>query len=56
MTEDDAIARLIDIQKNSNDDPEIAHSEADKVLCELITALGFKDVVEEWAKIKKWYA
>jgi hypothetical protein len=26
------------------------------VLCELLTALGYEQVVEAWNKINKWYA
>ena len=37
-------------------DWEIAHEEADKILCGLLTALGYGDVVEEWWMIDKWYA
>lgn len=39
-----------------SDDTEMAHSIADDVLCELLTELGYKDVVEEYNKIGKWYA
>lgn len=37
-------------------DIELAHSEADKVLCNLLVSLGYADVVEEWRKVRKWYA
>jgi hypothetical protein len=37
-------------------DNELAHSEADKVLCELLKNLGYKEVVDVWEKIDKWYA
>lgn len=37
-------------------DVEAAHQDADDVLCDLLTALGFADVVEEWRKVPKWYA
>ena len=38
------------------DDREAAHKEADKVLCDLLLALGYPEVVQEFNKIKKWYA
>lgn len=37
-------------------DKEVNHWEADKVLCDLLTELGFEEVVEEWDKVGKWYA
>lgn len=37
-------------------DPESAHVNADKVLCDLLRALGYGDVVDEWEKVEKWYA
>jgi hypothetical protein len=37
-------------------DTEVAHASANSVLCELLTALGFDDVVEQYNKIDKWYA
>jgi hypothetical protein len=37
-------------------DTEVAHASADIVLCELLTALGFDDVVKQYNKIDKWYA
>ncbi len=37
-------------------DAERAHNDADDVLCDLLVALGYKDVVEEWVKVEKWYA
>ena len=40
----------------SNDDTEVAHSDADDALCELISALGLSDVVDEYGKVPKWYA
>ena len=37
-------------------DTEIAHSDADDVLCEMLKALGYSDVVDEYEKVNKWYA
>jgi hypothetical protein len=39
-----------------NHDTEDAHCEADAALCTLLVALGFKDVVDAWGEIDKWYA
>ena len=51
-----AIDKLRTIQQSHGDDPEKAHGDADDVLCELLTSLGYAKVVEEWHKIEKWYA
>ena len=37
-------------------DREVAHREADWILCELLTELGYKEIVEIYHKIGKWYA
>lgn len=39
-----------------NEDTEDAHIEADRILCELLTQLGYNKVVEEFEKMDKWYA
>lgn len=54
MTKEEAIQQLKIIQVNN--DTENAHILADDVLCELLISLGFKDVMEEYNKIYKWYA
>ena len=41
---------------SENDDAEVAHIQADSVLCDLLSELGYGDVVGEWQKIGKWYA
>jgi hypothetical protein len=53
-----AIIELRDLQRASNGDgdPEIAHQEADELLCALLRSLGFGDVVAEWEKVQRWYA
>lgn len=37
-------------------DQELGHLEADEILCDLLRGLGYDAVVDEWKKIKKWYA
>lgn len=54
MDEQAAIQRLIELQKPG--DTEASHSDADKVLCDLLVALGYASVVDEWEKVNKWYA
>lgn len=48
------LARLKEEQTNW--DLEDAHWIADEQLCLLLKELGFKDVVDEWQKVEKWYA
>lgn len=56
MTGQEAIAELNELVKLSAGDQEAAHSRGDEVLCELLTSIGYDDVVEVWNKINKWYA
>jgi len=61
MTHPEAVnklAAIIERQANSRmqGDQEADHVEADGILCELLHSLGYKDVVEQFDKIKKWYA
>ncbi len=37
-------------------DCEASHTAADDYLCDLLNKLGFHETVEEFHKIKKWYA
>ncbi|MEE8270814.1 MAG: hypothetical protein V3R98_03655 [Alphaproteobacteria bacterium] len=36
-------------------DLELAHVEADRVLCDLLTKLGFNNIVAEYEAIDKYY-
>ena len=53
MTPEEAIDQIKALQ---NDDPESAHIEADSILCQLLQSLGFSEVVDEFDKLRKWYA
>ena len=55
MTREEAIEELEVIAK-VDDDREVAHIDADDVLCQLLTSLGYKDVVTAYHNISKWYA
>ena len=50
----EALKRLRKAQES--EDIGIAHSQADKVLCELLSCVGFENVVIEYGKVQKWYA
>lgn len=54
MTKEKAIEMLK--QEQQNFDTEVAHSNADDILCELLFSLGYADVVNEYNKINTWYA
>lgn len=41
---------------NWDDDPEYYHKIADDILCSLLSDLGYKDVVNYFYNIKKYYA
>ena len=51
----DILTRMEALARDDTD-IEIAHIEADKILCELLLMLGWKDVVEAWERVPKWYA
>ena len=45
-----------ELKKLQNEvDVEHNHFEADKLLCLLLTELGYLEVVKEFAKVKRWY-
>lgn len=58
MTKEEQIALslLEDIQSRRKQDTEMAHREADDVLCDLLCSLGYAEVVKAYNKIEKWYA
>ena len=39
-----------------NKDIEMAHGDADDVLCALLRDLGYEEIVVLWEKVEKWYA
>lgn len=55
MNREQAIIALKEYRQ-AGPDAESWHLRADEVLCELLTTLGYKDVVEEWKKVDRWYA
>ncbi|TPN03850.1 hypothetical protein FJ973_29860 [Mesorhizobium sp. B2-1-3] len=54
MTADEALETLKPLA--SVTDLEVAHSQADDVLCALLRGLGYGAVVNAWDKVGKWYA
>ena len=54
MTREEALETLKALAKD--DDTEVAHIDADGVLCQLLLTLGYGDVVDEYHRVGKWYA
>ena len=50
-----ACAALEELQ-HEDGDIEFQHSAADAILCGLLDALGFAEVVKAWDRVPKWYA
>ena len=54
MTREEALEELAEIRLSK--DTEGAHVFADAVLCQLLSDLGYDDVVKAYHEISKWYA
>jgi hypothetical protein len=50
----DYLARLHELTQS--DDTEGAHGNADDILCEILSELGYDDIVETYNRVNKWYA
>ena len=50
----EAVEKLEAIEKSG--DTEARHIEADDILCDVLKALGCKEVVDAFEKLDKWYA
>jgi len=51
---DEYLSRMKALAKDS--DWEAAHSDADDILCEVLRALGYTDLIDYYDKIDKCYA
>lgn len=49
------VQRLREFIIRYSDDPEQAHIRADDVLCEILTEMGYEDIVEAFNIVPKWY-
>lgn len=54
MNKKEAIEELKGEQENQ--DFESAHINADRILCDFLESRGYRDVVEAWQGVGKWYA
>jgi len=50
------LQRMKEIKEKHGHDKEISHGLADDLLCDILEDLGYKDVVEEYKKLPKYYA
>ena len=51
-----SLSRLKELVNKEYPDEEEDHSEADVILCNMLNALGYKDLTDAWDDIKKWYS
>lgn len=57
MDREQAIKEMKDaIEVGRDGDQEMAHVQADDILCALLKSLGYGDVLEQYYKVSKWYA
>jgi hypothetical protein len=54
MTPEDFKNKMIEIDKY--DDTEDKHTEADGLMCEILSELGYEDGIEIFRSMYKWYA
>ena len=51
-----SLLRLEELVNKKYPDEEGDHAEADGILCDMLNALGYKDLTDLWDKIGKWYS
>ena len=51
-----SLARLNELVFKKYPDEEEDHSEADGILCDMLNALGYKDLTDAWDNVEKWYS
>ena len=44
------------VVRESHDDEEVGHIDADRLLCSFIQELGYPELVEVYNNVFKWYA
>ena len=52
----EALEKMRQCAKDSETDPEEAHSSADTILCDVLEKFGCKELVDEFEIVYKWYA
>ena len=51
-----SLARLEELVNKKYTDNEEDHVDADEILCDMLNALGYKDLTDAWDNIGKWYS
>lgn len=51
-----AVVNMKQLVELSSGDPESCHWQADKILCDVLTNLGYTELVEVFYDVEKWYA
>ena len=56
MSPDEFRDRMLEIAKGAEYDPEEHHGEADDLMCEILTDLGYGEGVKVFEEMDRWYA
>jgi hypothetical protein len=59
MSKDEYVQKMRELVKLSNwdkGDPEISHTEGNKLLCRALRELGWGELADEFEKMDRWYA
>jgi hypothetical protein len=57
LTEEEVKNYLAELKEHAESgDPECSHYDADRILCDIVSKLGYKEIVDIWEKVPKWYA
>ena len=51
-----SLARLKELANKEYPDEEEDHCESDRILCDMLNALGYNDLTEAWDNVEKWYS
>ena len=54
ITSNEAVLKLQEAQELGKEDPGMARSQANDILCELLESLDLDNVVKEYRKAQKW--
>ena len=58
IKKEDIIKEAIEEMKKlvNSGDTEVAHIEADDILCDVLKKLGYEELVDVYEQVGKWYA
>lgn len=55
ITKEQSYIDVLRVESLTDCDTEENHMQADQILCQLLIELGYKDIVEVYNLIEKWY-